>query len=421
MTPADFRGPDMAAAPRELTDSDSAPVHPEQSRAAQVAHKLDLLDDSASARESRSTANTLDSLTPSEGRHSTDRPPSTDEPRAADQSPDADRSPIEKKLDLLDSAHGRHPGPGTPADQAALETPVDSRGSRLPEPRSEATASAPDLDSWAVPDTPKTLPHGHPLLTRTDTFSTPARATFRENLCKEVIGETKPPEDGRPVLYLMGGGGASGKGHLLDALLHLGTIRGDDAVHLDPDSLKTKIPEFGEIVQAGDFRAAEVVHEESSSLAKTVLGQAMERRLNIIYDSTLGNPDKTLKLMDDAKGQGYEVHVFGVSADVELAVQRAATRGEQSGRYVPIKHQLDAHRGFSQGFERYAEKADSAYLYDTNSAPRQMAVKEFGGSLEILDPRAYERFQAKSDINPDATGPATLYIRRDQEGQSDGR
>lgn len=407
VTPAEFRG--LETAP-ERPDAGGGPV-PEQSRVTEIDRKLDLLDRAASPGDSP------------EPRHQ-ERPAGRD-------APSRNTSSIDAKLDLLDRAALARSGGGaaTPADttgdrpsevrpptepgnsdrariEAKLALLEDAARRYRPEP---PDAPAPGRERWAVREAPRTLPDDHPLLTPTDTINTPERAALRENLVKEVIGDAKPPEQGSPTLDLMGGGGASGKGFVLRNLVADGHIRTDNAVRLDPDGIKELIPEFGAIAQAGDSRAADVVHEESSTLAKTVLGEAMNRRLNIIYDSTLGNPDKTMKLIDDAHEKGYEVRLFGVSADPELAVERAAARGEQSGRYVPIDHQLKAHRGFSQGFESYAEKADSAFLFDTNSEPRQIAVKELDGELEILDPAAYQRFQAKSRINPEATGPATLY------------
>lgn len=267
-------------------------------------------------------------------------------------------------------------------------------------------------ERWADQDAPRTLPDGDPLLTHTDQINTPERASLREELIRTVIGDAQPPERGRPILYLMGGGGASGKGDVLDRLMKNKVIDGSNAVHLDPDIIKTRIPQFSQIVAAGDSRAAEVVHEESSWIAKAVLAKSMEGRLNIIYDSTLGNPDKTVNLIDDAHARGYEVRLFGVTADPEVAVRRAVERGKESKRYVPVQAQLAAHRGFSAGFEQYVEKADTVALYDTNSTsdpPFQIVQKKSDGVLRVLNESAYRKFQRKSLLNPEASGPATLY------------
>ncbi|ABD12199.1 Zeta toxin [Frankia casuarinae] len=410
VTPAEFRG--LETAP-ERPDAGGGPV-PEQSRVTEIDRKLDLLDRAASPGDSP------------EPRHQ-ERPAGRD-------APSRNTSSIDAKLDLLDRAALARSGGGaaTPADttgdrpsevrpptepgnsdrartEAKLALLEDAARRYRPEP---PDAPAPGRERWAVREAPRTLPDDHPLLTPTDTINTPERAALRENLVKEVIGDAKPPEQGSPTLDLMGGGGASGKGFVLEYLKDEGQVPTENVVHLDPDEIKKMIPEFDEIMGAGDSRAAEVVHEESSSLAKGVLQQAMDRRLNIIYDSTLGNPEKTAKLIDDAHAKGYEVRLFGVSADPELAVTRAADRAAKSGRYVPVDHQLAAHRGFSQGFEGYAEKADKVRLYDTNSEPRQIARKRAGEILTILDQGSYDKFQNKININPEAMGPTSLYTDR---------
>jgi predicted ABC-type ATPase len=267
-------------------------------------------------------------------------------------------------------------------------------------------------DRWRVPTPPRTLPDGHPLLRETNTINTPDRVAFRRDLVDRVIGDARPPTDGPPRLDVMGGGGASGKGAVLDYLVLDGRVSTDNAVRLDPDGVKELIPEFGEVVRAGDSRAADVVHEESSQVAKSVLSEAMDRRLNIVYDVTLGNPDKSTRVLQDAKDRGYEVNLWGVTADPEVAVERAASRAEHSGRYVPVDRQLEAHRGFSAGFERYAAIVDKARLFDTNGPEPRLIARARAGEIRVIDEDAYDAFQTKAAIDPEAGGPSELYGRR---------
>lgn len=221
-------------------------------------------------------------------------------------------------------------------------------------------------------------------------------------------------------MYLMGGGGASGKGAVKNLLIDRGEIPEDGAVRLDPDEIKAEFPEYQEIVRAGDSRAASVVHEESSAVSKRVLGEAMDQRRDIVYDVTLGNPDKGRALIDDAKSSGYEVRLYGVTAAPEAAVERNGIRAERTGRYVPVESQLQAHKGFSEGFESYAARADRAELFDTNGREfKSIAVKEPGGKLRITRPEEYQAFERKATLNPAARGPDELYADTSRAGERD--
>jgi Zeta toxin len=267
MTPAELPGPSF-----ERTGEPSPP------RATDLNAKADLLEavDGAPGGTGRSDR----PLSPSEVAGS-ERPATTDQVLAADRgSARADDGPadraVEAKAALLDV-----PAQSTPAtDGGQAES-----GSR---------------DRWLIPAPPRTLPAGDPRLRETRMISTPERAVFREGLVDRVIGNADEPH-ARPTLDLMGGGGASGKGFVLSKLVKDGAIERDNAVRLNPDEIKAMIPEFVEIIEAGDSRAADVVHEESSQVAKAVLSEAMDRRLNIVYDSTLGNPDKAERMLQDAK------------------------------------------------------------------------------------------------------------------------
>jgi predicted ABC-type ATPase len=249
----------------------------------------------------------------------------------------------------------------------------------------------------AEPQFPRTLPDDDPRLRPTAGIDTPERRALRREIVERHLAGSAAVEGRAPVLFLMGGGGASGKGHVKDRLVETGDIPAGGAVQLDPDEIKGNFPEYRELVAAGDSRAAAVVHEESSAVAKGILGAAMDGRRDIVYDVTLGNPDKGRALIDSAKAAGYDVHLFGVTVDTDVAVQRNAERAARTGRYVPVESQLAAHRGFSEGFESYAARADRARLYDTNGPDaRVIAVKEQGGDLVVVRPEEYRAFEAKA-------------------------
>ena len=270
--------------------------------------------------------------------------------------------------------------------------------------------------TWGIKKFPLKLRADDPRLRPTHTINTPQREAFRQRIVDEHLAGTSPVEGRAPVLYLMGGGGASGKGHVKDLLIGRGDIPAHGPVELDPDEIKKQIPEYDAIAKTGDSRGASVVHQESGDLAKRVLSESIDQRRDIVYDVTLGNPEKGRALIDRAKAAGYEVRLYGVTVDPEVAVQRNGERAVKTGRYVPIDEQLKAHKGFSEGFESYAERVDTAKLYDTNGPGATIiAAKTRHGQL-VTRKDEYDAFQKKATLNPGAQGPDELYPDPSQTG-----
>jgi predicted ABC-type ATPase len=265
---------------------------------------------------------------------------------------------------------------------------------------------------WKEP--PIVVKDGDVLLRQTSLDNSEERMKYRQTLVAGYLDDgNDAPKSNPPVLYLMGGGGAAGKGTVKNTLVKMGRLNTTGAVMVDPDDIKEQLPEYRKLVQMKDGRAAAIVHEESSLIAKEVVKKAYENKFNIIMDVTLGDPAKGLEQIKTAKDNGYKVVLIGVTVDPALAMDRAIERAERTGRWVPSKMLLSAHKGFSEGFERYVREADVVYLYDTTSAkegaePVLVGIKE---GWVIKDNGRYAAFMEKKGINVDAKNKDELYAR----------
>lgn len=297
-------------------------------------------------------------------------------------------------------ARGARPG----RDQAEPAPRVAGKG---PDPIAD------DLD----PDAPNfgiveqhVLEAGDPRLVETRHLATPERAELRrQRVDAHFEGRAPRAEGERPIAYVMAGGGASGKGTVKKYLRGKGLIpEASRVVDIDPDEIKAKLPEYGELLKAGDSRAAAVVHEESSMLAAQVLERAGRERFDIVFDRTLGATDKARTDIENLRTAGYEVRVIGVTVDADAALTRMVQRYNRSGRFVPPKALISAHAGFSRGIVDITELSDDLLLYDTNvargEAPRLVARKaEAGTGLTVEDDFLYNRFRAKEALNGSET------------------
>jgi hypothetical protein len=120
------------------------------------------------------------------------------------------------------------------------------------------------------------------------------------NLMLQGAGAHQQPE----ALFLAGGP-ASGKSTLVNS----GRARPKpDAVDVNPDIVRTMLPEYQALVAAGDEGASAKVHEEASHISKMVMNLALMRRHHVTVDGTgNGGPGAFSRKIEAARGAGLSV------------------------------------------------------------------------------------------------------------------
>lgn len=199
------------------------------------------------------------------------------------------------------------------------------------------------------------------------------RRALHRKLLKEVVAG-KPTGLEQPVAVLMGGMTAAGKTTTVEKGLDK-----SDKVYINSDDFKEKLPEY-------NGHNAAFVHEESGDLADAAFFMAIERRQNLILDSTMkslggstyeqakGDGGLAAKI-EKLKQAGYRVEIRFVDVDVETAVERSMRRfaGQElrkgGGRYVPanvIRSNRDPKFGTKprKTFEQVKDQVDAYIIYD---------------------------------------------------------
>lgn len=171
----------------------------------------------------------------------------------------------------------------------------------------------------------------------------------------------------RKTAILTMGGPASGKGVVLSRLSSNG-LDPSHYVHIDPDAVKQKLPEYQAQVPEHGGRtfvgAAAQVHEESSHVAKQIRDQAIAAGHHLIIDGTGGNADSFVKLIDHLKDKGYDVHVHHPDLGVEEGTKRALGRAERSGRHVPEPFIRKTYEAIEKARDKIAAAAPHYTRYD---------------------------------------------------------
>lgn len=277
------------------------------------------------------------------------------------------------------------------------------------------------------------LPGAHPLLTPTNQLAqatiteenelakegilapgTYDRSEFHAAVIKYVSTKGAPITDGRkPILYSTAGGGGAGKSTGLKLLRAQGKLQDKGAVQVNADDIKDLIPEFIQIKAIknseglSDGRAAGVVHEESSMLAKEVMRRltdpAAPVRYDVMYDATMSDGIKGGAEIANWKKAGFHVRMIAVTIDPLTAIARAALRGV-NGRWVANEILYKAHLGFNRAFDEYASLVDEADLLDnTGENPVKLARYEGGKLVEKGSSEGYSNYERRRNL-PDTYG-----------------
>jgi len=239
---------------------------------------------------------------------------------------------------------------------------------------------------------------------------TPERQAFHDSIIEEALqGKTAP--EGKPQFNVLGGGPAAGKSTMVRQA-GIPALTDDSAVMVNADEMKDKLPEYREMLDAGDPKAAALSHEESSYLAKRLQAASFENGYNVRLDGTGDSTTKSMmKKIKAGKDAGYAVNGYYTTVPTDVAVERAIIRGNKIGRHVPEEVIRDTHISVSKVLPELHDQFDEVRLYDTSSADIKPLMESVGGKQRILDQDGWDTFVAKgredayrklADVNPNA-------------------
>jgi len=223
---------------------------------------------------------------------------------------------------------------------------------------------------------------------------TPERTALHARIASLLLQGA--PSQSKPQALFLAGGPASGKTSIVRAG---GADMNAPAVDVNPDIVRTMLPEYDELVKRGDKAAAAKTHEEASHLSKMVANLAMARKQNILVDGT-GNsgPGKFAGKVEAAMAAGYDTRVVYATIPTEEAVSRANARGKRSGRFVPEGYLRACHRDVSARYLDGVGKLKVAIDIWDNSGKTPRLIAQHGalGVRTIHDEKAYEAFTSKA-------------------------
>ena len=277
------------------------------------------------------------------------------------------------------------------------------------------------------------------------------RIAAHTELLERLLAGIEPPKNGKPKMFFLGGGPASGKGNFTGALRKkygvpavrsFDDVTGEEepmkgsealgAVKIDPDEIKILLPEVREMharqmmrrvekalglspifsTGSNDGKWAENAHEESSLLAKMLQKAAVQKGLNIVYDGT-GDGKRTgiIDKIQPAKDKGYETVGLYMTTDLATAIGSAMVRKLRTGRLVPGTTQNEIYFALAKLIDPDNSNGNISELFDSwklmhreppkidletgkkvSTEPFEIATAVSGEGLEIKDPALWAEF-----------------------------
>ena len=182
-----------------------------------------------------------------------------------------------------------------------------------------------------------------------------------------------------PWIVFTAGAMGVGKGYVLSTLNSAGLIPLHKFLKIDPDMLKSELPEQAGYLQADPKSAATKLHRESTQMADVLLEHALLKRTHILVDGSLRNVDWNLQLFDRIRTASYKIAILHVTSSRETVHARAEMRAQLTGRTVPRELIDESIEQVPRSVSKLSPKADVVYeIINEEGHPLQLKSSKQG-------------------------------------------
>jgi hypothetical protein len=160
-----------------------------------------------------------------------------------------------------------------------------------------------------------------------------------------------------------------GKSYALSKLHTAGYFPLDQFIKVDPDMLKSEIPEFPGYFNDNPDTAATLLHGESTQMADILFYHALDSNRDVLVDGSLRDVKWYSKLIQETirvKYPDYQIAIVQVSARDETIRQRAKDRAKTSGRTVPTDLLEDSIKQVPESVEALSPLVDKVFTIANN-------------------------------------------------------
>jgi hypothetical protein len=146
------------------------------------------------------------------------------------------------------------------------------------------------------------------------------------------------PAGGNWIVFTAGAFGA-GKSHVLSWLSKRGLFPLQSFVVVDPDHLREKLPETQEYIRRDPSTAGYMTQKEVGYISEVMILKTLLEGRNVIVDGSLKDSEWYCQYMLKLRNTFplLKLAIIHVVTTLETAVSRAARRGAETGREVPLE------------------------------------------------------------------------------------
>lgn len=181
---------------------------------------------------------------------------------------------------------------------------------------------------------------------------------FEEKVLPRAYADNLSPQE-RPRAIILAGQPGAGKGGLKAAAE---TEFRSDILLVDPDELREFHPEAKDWQAQSPYGWSQQTNSDASTWAGDLRNAGVERRLNLLVDTTLGDVDNAIRLLKGLQDHGYQVEIRAMAAhylESEHGVDQRFTSklvDDGAGRDVPLHFHDKVYRNLPAVLDKVQEK-----------------------------------------------------------------
>jgi Zeta toxin len=164
----------------------------------------------------------------------------------------------------------------------------------------------------------------------------------------------------RPWLVYTAGPMGAGKSYTMKWLSNQGDFPLASFVIVDPDRIKSLLPEMPSYIAMNRSLAGSLTHKESGFICELLERECMLNSKNILVDGSLRNADWYMNTFARIRAEFpiYRIAILLVTASQDTVYRRAARRARITGREIPKSVLDDAISQVPRSFQELAPLAD---------------------------------------------------------------
>lgn len=188
------------------------------------------------------------------------------------------------------------------------------------------------------------------------------RYALHDEIAEKFLGAVESASVESPTLLMTGGLPGSGKSSMLKIAYPDFNKR---FVHVDSDEIKMLLARADGLSSLG-YRAG-LYQDEADNVIEMILRRAVRDRKHVLFDGTLKNHKKILKMIEDYREAGYGIEMAFAELPMQRAMERAIARSlGKSDRFVDPLYIATHGKRNLETYEIVKELVDDYVKYDTD-------------------------------------------------------